>query len=80
MDNKKYIILYFDDNEGLVKISRNISHNEIKKRFSDLKAKVEEYPRYEVIDFTEHGYLKYMDNSTGFIHIVEAIDKELFEL
>jgi hypothetical protein len=69
MDNKKYIILYFDDNESLVKISRNISRNEIKKIFANLKAEIVEHPKYEVIDLTD-----------GFILIVEAIDKELFEL
>jgi hypothetical protein len=75
MNNKKreYRIICMDDNEGIFSVSRVYTESELKEKFDKFKRNIELNDRFSILDYMDH-FLKYKDDETEIISIIEAID------
>lgn len=80
MSNKEktYRIICMDDNEGIFSVSRVYTESEVKEKFDKFKRNIELNDRFNILDYMDH-FLKYEDNETEVISIIEAIDNREFE-
>jgi len=80
MDNneREYRIICMDDNEGIFSVSKVYTEREVKEKFSQFKRNIELNDRFSILDYMDH-FLKYEDDETEIISIVEAIDSKEFE-
>jgi len=80
MNNKEreYRIICMDDNEGIFSVSRVYTESEVKEKFDKFKRNIELNDRFNILDYMDH-FLKYEDDETEIISIIEAIDSKEFE-
>lgn len=80
MNNKEreYRIICMDDNEGIFSVSKVCTESEVKEKFDKFKRNIELNDRFNILDYMDH-FLKYEDNKTEVISIIEAIDNREFE-
>lgn len=80
MNNKEreYRIICMDDNEGIFSVSKVCTESEVKEKFDKFKRNIELNYRFNILDYMDH-FLKYEDNETEVISIIEAIDNREFE-